>query len=770
MIVRSRLPPRSLSEAAGAADLGVWIAPCNPGLEGHVTFLPFFIPTLFPTMSAEAPKHTNALSREASPYLLQHAHNPVDWLPWGEVAFKKAREEQKPIFLSSGYSTCHWCHVMERESFENEEIAAVINEHFVPVKLDREERPDVDLTYMTYVQAATGGGGWPMTVFLTPDLKPFFGGTYFPPENKDGRIGFKNLLIELNRAWTEDREKVLESSARAVSKLQEHLDSSMVEAGELKADVVLQKAYDDLSGSFDYHEGGFGGAPKFPRPTGLSLLLRIHHHWLEKPDQKSEADWALEMVNKTLRSMAHGGIRDHLGGGFHRYSVDGYWHIPHYEKMLYDQGQLLTAYAETFLLTRSALQGELAREIAAYVKRDLTHPEGGFYSAEDADSLAKADDDHKKEGAFYVWTAAEIDELLGKEEGSMFRYAFGARRDGNARPESDPHEELKGTNTLFRAYSAKKTAEYFKKSTDEVLELFERAKQRLFEVRQQRPHPHLDDKIITAWNGLMIAGLARAGAALESGSMLAQANAAVVFLKKHLCDEPTAGKGLHRSWRAGQVGPRAFAIDYACLIHGLIELYQADFNHEHLRWAAELQSEMDSLFLDTKDGGYFSVHTDQADSILRIKEDYDGAEPSPNSLAALNLLRLAKMLDRAAWAEQAEKLLRVFGESLTSSPSSVPVLALALDFEAHGNRQIVLAGDKEDPAFQALLRVVRRRFLPHTVLLYADAGEGQQWLAQHNEAVGGMMQVGGKPAAYVCQNYACQAPVTEAEALEKLLG
>lgn len=721
-------------------------------------------------MSAEAPKHTNALSREASPYLLQHAHNPVDWLPWGEVAFKKAREEQKPIFLSSGYSTCHWCHVMERESFENEEIAAVINEHFVPVKLDREERPDVDLTYMTYVQAATGGGGWPMTVFLTPDLKPFFGGTYFPPENKDGRIGFKNLLIELNRAWTEDREKVLESSARAVSKLQEHLDSSMVEAGELKADVVLQKAYDDLSGSFDYHEGGFGGAPKFPRPTGLSLLLRIHHHWLEKPDQKSEADWALEMVNKTLRSMAHGGIRDHLGGGFHRYSVDGYWHIPHYEKMLYDQGQLLTAYGETFLLTRSALQGELAREIAAYVKRDLTHPEGGFYSAEDADSLAKVDDDHKKEGAFYVWTAAEIDELLGKEEGGMFRYAFGARRDGNARPESDPHEELKGTNTLFRAYSAKKTAEYFKKPTDEVLELFERAKQRLFEVRQQRPHPHLDDKIITAWNGLMIAGLARAGAALESGSMLAQANAAVVFLKKHLCDEPTAGKGLHRSWRAGQVGPPAFAIDYACLIHGLIELYQADFNHEHLRWAAELQSEMDSLFLDAKDGGYFSVHTDQADSILRIKEDYDGAEPSPNSLAALNLLRLAKMLDRAAWAEQAEKLLRVFGESLTSSPSSVPVLALALDFEAHGNRQIVLAGDKEDPAFQALLRVVRRRFLPHTVLLYADAGEGQQWLAQHNEAVGGMMQVGGKPAAYVCQNYACQAPVTEAEALEKLLG
>jgi uncharacterized protein len=721
-------------------------------------------------MSAEAPKHTNALSREASPYLLQHAHNPVDWLPWGEEAFKKARAEQKPVFLSSGYSTCHWCHVMERESFENEEIAALINEHFVPVKLDREERPDVDLTYMTYVQAATGGGGWPMTVFLTPDLKPFFGGTYFPPENKDGRIGFKNLLIELNRAWTEDREKVLESSARAVAKLQEHLDSSAVEAGDLVADTVLQKAYDDLSGSFDYHEGGFGGAPKFPRPTSLNLLLRIHHHWLEKPDQKSEADWALEMVNKTLRSMAHGGIRDHIGGGFHRYSVDGYWHIPHYEKMLYDQGQLLSAYAETFLLTRSALQGELAREIAAYVKRDLTHPEGGFFSAEDADSLEKTDADHKKEGAFYVWTAAEIDELLGKEDSSMFRYAFGARRDGNARPESDPHEELKGTNTLFRAYSAKKTSEYFKKTPDEILELFERAKKVLFEARGKRPRPHLDDKVITAWNGLMIAGLARAGAALESGSMLAQANAAAGFLKTHLCDDPAKGSGLHRSWREGQLGPRAFAIDYACLIHGLIELYQADLNHEHLRWAADLQKEMDGLFLDAEGGGYFSVHTDQADSILRIKEDYDGAEPSPNSLAALNLLRLAKMLDRSELAEQAGKLLRVFGESLTNSPSSVPVLALSLDFQAYGNRQIVLAGDKEDPAFQSLLRVVRRRFLPHTVLLHADGGAGQQWLAAQNEAVGGMTPVGGQPAAYVCQNYACQAPITDPAALEKLLG
>ena len=389
-------------------------------------------------MSKDDKTHTNALIHESSPYLLQHAHNPVNWLPWGEAAFKKAREEDKPIFLSSGYSTCHWCHVMERESFENEEIAAYLNEHFIPVKLDREERPDVDLTYMTYVQAATGGGGWPMSVFLTPDLKPFFGGTYYPPDDVPGRIGFKNLLKELNRAWTEDREKVLESAGRAVTKLQEHLDSGTGQPGDLDAAAVMLKAYDDLSGSFDYHEGGFGGAPKFPRPTTLNLLFRIHHEWKGVAGREGESNWALEMAARTLRSMANGGLRDQIGGGFHRYSVDGYWHIPHYEKMLYDQAQLLHAFAEAALITGSGLHSEMAREITAYVKRDMTHAEGGFFSAEDADSLATADADHKKEGAFYIWTAAEIDELLGKEEGSIFRYAYGARRDGNARPESDP--------------------------------------------------------------------------------------------------------------------------------------------------------------------------------------------------------------------------------------------------------------------------------------------------------------------------------------------
>jgi uncharacterized protein len=716
--------------------------------------------------SPAQPKFTNALAKEKSPYLLQHAHNPVNWMPWGDEAIAKAKAVNKPIFLSSGYSTCHWCHVMERESFENEEIAKVINDHFIPVKVDREERPDVDLTYMTYVQAATGGGGWPMSVFLTPELKPFFGGTYFPPENKGGRIGFKNLLLELHKAWTEDREKVLTSSNRSIDKLQEHLDGENAGA-EVKTDAVIQKAYDDLASNYDYHEGGFSGAPKFPRSSSINLLFRIQQAWAGKEERKSESEWAGEMSVRTLRAMANGGIWDHVGGGFHRYSVDGYWHIPHYEKMLYDQGQLLWAYAEGHLITGSALLAQIARQIVSYVKRDLRHPDGGFFSAEDADSYAREGDDHKKEGAFYIWTAAEIDELLGKEHGSVFRYAHGARRDGNARPESDPHEELKGTNTLFRAFSAKKTAEFFKKTPEEIQTILDQGLKLLFEARHKRLRPHRDDKIITAWNGLMISGLARAGAALSEPEFIQLGAQAAQFIHDQLCVEP--GKGLHRSWREGGRGPKAFAIDYAALIHALLDLYQAGLDVKWLRWASALQTEMDSLFLDKQKGGYYSVHTEMAHSVLRIKEDYDGAEPSPNSLAALNLARLAAILDDKAHAEQAQKLLTLFGKTLQDSPSAVPLLVTAADFLERGKQQIVLAGEKASPEFQALLKVVHSRLLPHAIILHADGGEGQAWLAKHNEALAEMKPVSGKPAAYVCQNYTCQAPVTDAASLEKLL-
>jgi uncharacterized protein len=712
------------------------------------------------------PKYTNALAKEKSPYLLQHAHNPVNWLPWGDEAVAKAKAEDKPIFLSSGYSTCHWCHVMERESFENEEMAQYINDHFIPVKVDREERPDVDLTYMTYVQAASGGGGWPMSVFLTPDLKPFFGGTYYPPEDKAGRIGFKNLLFELNKAWTQDREKILSSSERSISKLQEHLDGENTGA-IVATDIMLQKAYDELSSHYDYHEGGFSGAPKFPRSSSICLLQRIHHAWLKKEEKKSEGEWASDMAFRTLKAMANGGIWDHVGGGFHRYSVDTYWHIPHYEKMLYDQGQLLWAYAEGYLVTGAPFLADVTRQIVRYAQRDLRHPDGGFFSAEDADSLGKLGDAHKTEGAFYIWTAAEIDSLIGKEDGSLFRYAYGARRDGNARPESDPHGELKGTNTLFRAFSIKATAEYFKKPVADVQALIERSLQTLFEARAKRPRPHLDDKIITAWNGLMISGLARAGAALNEPKFTQLATEAAQFLHDQVCAQP--GKNLHRSWREGERGPKAFASDYAALIHGLIDLYQAGLNVKWLQWATELQGEMNALFLDKDKGGYYSVHTDMAHSVLRIKEDYDGAEPSPNSLAALNLARLAAMLDKPAYADEAKRIVTLFGTTLESNPSAVPMLVMAADFLDRGKQQIVLAGDARKPEFQSLLRVARRRLLPTAVLLHADGGEGQSWLGQQNAALTTMQPLHGKPAAYLCQNQTCQAPVTEAAALEKLL-
>ncbi len=713
-----------------------------------------------PDESAQ-PKHTNALAKEKSPYLLQHAHNPVDWLPWGPAAFEKARREQKPIFLSIGYSTCHWCHVMERESFESEEVAALLNEHFVNVKVDREERPDVDLTYMTYAQAVNGGGGWPLNIWLTPDLKPFFAGTYFPPQDTAGRLGFSSLCNKIVGVWKDDRANIQERSNLAMQKLQEHLDEEQ-KHHDAPFDTVIRKAYDDTASGFDYHEGGFSGAPKFPRPSLLLMLWRLRASMKEE----SEVNWASAMIKTTLQHMAQGGIRDHLGGGFHRYSVDGYWHIPHYEKMLYDQAQLLTAYAEGHQNTGSAFFADIAREIVTYCQRDLRHAEGGFFSAEDADSYKDDTRTEKAEGAFYVWTAAEIDELLGKKGGSIFRYAYGARRDGNARPESDPHGELSGTNTLFRAYSPKKTAEFFKLEESEVAKLLAEGRKKLYEARAKRPRPHLDDKIITAWNGLMISGLAKSAGVLEEPEHLAMAQQCAQFLYGKLS---TGGKDLKRSWREGAADVPAFAPDYALLIQGLLDLYEASFEVKWLKWAVQLQEEFDKNYEDAEKGGYFSVSKSIANSVLQVKEDYDSAEPSPNSVAALNLLRLGHMLAREDLQAKGEKVLKLFGKSLEQHPFSVPVMVSALDYQRHGEMEIVLAGDKSDPAFATLAKEVRKRYLPHAVLLHADGGEGQQFLAQKNEALGAMKPVGGKAAAYVCVKRACKAPVTSVEELGELL-
>lgn len=550
----------------------------------------------------------NALANETSPYLLQHAGNPVDWLPWGQEAFARARELERPIFLSAGYSTCHWCHVMERESFSNPEIAALLNEGFVNIKVDREQRPDVDLTYLTYVQAATGGGGWPLSVWLTPDLKPILGGTYYPPEDKRGQPGFKRVLAEVTRVWREEREQVLERSDEITDRLQEILRS------ETTADPALpllpdhdlahfmDRVMSDVSGRFEFHHGGFSNAPKFPRMELHRMLHRLSFVIRERDPQ--QADWCVDMSTKTLSFMIIGGIHDQLGGGFHRYSVDTWWHVPHFEKMLFDQAQIAVGLLQAFQLTEKRTFAETATGLFNYVARDLTHPQGGFLAAEDAGSLPSADGVEKREGAVYTWDAAQVDELLGPKAGPVFRFAYGIRKDGNARKESDPNGELKGCNILFRANSPRRVADELGLPPDEVRSLLATGRKTLLEHRARRPRPHRDDKVVSAWNGLMISALALGARVLGDDALLGRARKAAGFIRENL-DHPE--DGLQRSWRDGVASGPAFAPDHAFIIQALLDLYETDFDIRWLQWARELQGRMDERFLDREHGGYFSV-------------------------------------------------------------------------------------------------------------------------------------------------------------------
>ncbi len=491
----------------------------------------------------KAESFTNHLASEKSPYLLQHQHNPVDWYPWGETAFRKAKEENKPIFLSIGYSTCHWCHVMAHESFENAEIAKVMNEHFINIKVDREERPDVDRVYMTFVQATTGGGGWPMSVFLTPDLKPFVGGTYFPPEGKFGRPGFKTVLERVARGWQEDRKGIVEAGNQVVEQLREYAKNETADSGAVDA-AVLETALAQLSRTFDEEWGGFGDAPKFPRPSTLNFLFRMVARERAKA-AGTAMPTALKMALHTLDKMADGGMHDHLGGGFHRYSVDRFWHIPHFEKMLYDQAQLTCSYLDAYLIVTgiaagsgpdktaidAARYGAIAQDILDYVQRDMTDPKGGFYSAEDADSLLAHGQPAHAEGAFYVWSKSEIDEALGDDDAKVFNRFYGVEADGNAPAGSDPHGEFKGKNTLIQRLTVAEAANQFGKSEAETNAMLDRSRAKLLAKRKERPRPHLDDKIITAWNGLMISAFARGAQVLGDAAYLESAQRAAKFIR-----------------------------------------------------------------------------------------------------------------------------------------------------------------------------------------------------------------------------------------------
>jgi uncharacterized protein YyaL (SSP411 family) len=699
--------------------------------------------------------HTNRLIGEKSPYLLQHAHNPVDWLPWGDEAFQKARREEKPIFLSIGYSTCHWCHVMERESFENEATARILNTHFIPIKVDREERPDVDHVYMTFVQATTGSGGWPMSVWLTPDLQPIAGGTYFPPEDRHGMPSFSNILTQIAQLWQNERPRVLEQGAQITASLREY--AARDGTGPVD-DAMIEAAFDQAGQLFDSDLGGFGGAPKFPRPAMLDFLLAYYR----QSPATHEGQRARDMVFHTLRKMADGGMHDHLGGGFHRYSVDRFWHVPHYEKMLYDQAQLANTYIEAWQINAEPLFEQTARDILDYVRRDMTSPGGAFYSAEDADSLAPGGQE-KREGAFYVWAKAELDETLGPDA-PLFNRVYGVETPGNSPTGSDPHGELKGLNTLIRRMTDKEAANLFAISVEDARSRLAQCRALLLQRRALRPRPHLDDKIVSAWNGLTISAFARAGMALADPTYVESAQRAADFVRRAMYSAST----LLRSYREGP-GPEGFADDYAAMAGAALDLYQATGDIAWLQWSKELQTRLDELFLDNETGGYFSARAGDTSILVRIKESHDGAEPAASSLAARNTLRLARMLDDATQSAQALKTVAAFAETLRAAPTSMPAMLNVLQLSLTPARQIVIAGPPADPETQALAQVARAMATPETTLLFADAGPAQSWLAAHLPFMRTATPADGKPTALVCENFVCRLPITNPEELRSAL-
>jgi len=609
----------------------------------------------------------NRLAQELSPYLLQHAANPVDWYPWGDEACAAARRDDRPIFLSVGYSTCHWCHVMAHESFESDAVAAILNRDFVCIKVDREERPDIDRIYMRFVQATTGSGGWPMSVWLTPDLKPFHGGTYYPPDGRYGRPGFTDLLREIARVWHEDRAGVAGSADALLERLRPaalRTDGRFVPGPD-----ALVAACRQFGSAFDRVHGGFGGAPKFPRPSELLLLLAEWRRTGQAP--------LLEMVTATLDAMAAGGIRDHVGGGFHRYSVDAAWRVPHFEKMLYDQAQLVLAYLEAAEATHEPRFADVAADTLRYVLRDLSAPDGGFYSAEDADSLppdlAGEAGAHKAEGAFYLWRTGELDALLGTDA-ALVSSRFGMRPDGNA--PSDPQGEFGDGNLLYEAHSVVDLARQFATTEADVASRLAGARHAMLMARTRRPRPQLDDKILAAWNGLIIAACARAGRVLGRQDLLDAAARAASFVHARMWDP--ARQTLFRRYRNGSVGVDAFAEDYAGVIWGALELAEAGGGAHWLEWARALQARQDELFLDELGVEWYATAAGDPSVLLRLKDDYDGAEPSAGSIAARNLLTLARLTGEPAWRTRAGRVLAAAEDRLLGMGRAVPMLTAAL--------------------------------------------------------------------------------------------
>jgi hypothetical protein len=691
------------------------------------------------------PAYTNRLIGETSPYLLQHAHNPVDWYPWGAEALARARADDKPILLSVGYSACHWCHVMAHESFENPETAELMNELFVNIKVDREERPDIDALYMEAVQAMAGNGGWPMTVFLTPDGRPFYGGTYFPPASRYGMPGFPQLLLAIAEAWRERRREIESSGDRMAEALNR---SAQLRAPQDALDSqILAQAAGGLLRNHDRVEGGFGGAPKFPQPMNLEFLLQSY--------RRTGDPGVLQAVALTLDKMAAGGIYDHLGGGFHRYSTDDRWLVPHFEKMLYDNAQLARLYLHAWQATGDEEYRRVLEETLDYVLREMTSPEGGFRSTQDADSEGE-------EGKFFLWRPAEVRALLDPADARLFMAYYDVTERGNFR-EGGP-----GANILNAPRSEEEVAAAAGVTVAQLDAALARGRSALFAAREQRIHPGRDDKVLAEWNGLMIEALAEAGAALNRKDYLAAAEKAPAFvLERMQAGDAADGLRLYRSYKDGQARVNAYLEDYAAMGLGLVALYRATFDLRWIEAAQRIAETMLALFHDAEGGAFFQTSSDHEALVARRKDFVDSAVPSGNSLAAELLLRLAVLLDRPDYAAAASAVMRLMADAMAAQPGAFGRLLSALDMHLYPGQEIAIVGDPVSEDTRALLAEVRRRYLPaETLALLVPGDEAAPALIRLLRDRG---LVGGRAAAYVCRNYVCALPVTDAGALGGLL-
>ena len=695
--------------------------------------------------TTDQPQTYNRLIHESSPYLQQHAANPINWFPWGEEAFEKARQEDKPIFLSIGYSTCHWCHVMEHESFSDNEVAELLNRDFIAIKVDREERPDIDNVYMTVTQALTGGGGWPMTIFMAPDKKPFYAGTYFPKQQRWGRPGMMQLLPQIAAAWQNDRQKVLTSADQITQHI---IRLSSRPPGTAPDRDILGQARQFFAETYDPQYGGFGKSPKFPSPHQLNFLLRRYYH--------TQDEQALAMVEKTLIRMRYGGIYDQLGFGFHRYSTDAQWLVPHFEKMLYDQAMLIMAYIETYQATGKAFYARVAKEIITYVFRDMTSAQGGFYSAEDADSEGV-------EGKFYLWTPGEVKALLGEKEATVFNGVFNVKDGGNFEEAGPGHNIDQNILHLQKPLSAH--AKDMASSENQLRDRLQAAREILFNAREKRIHPFKDDKILTDWNGLMIAALAKAGYVLDSPKYTAAASRAADFILQNLTTDE--GRLLKR-YRNGKAGLDAHLNDYAFMIWGLLELYQATYEIRYLQHAIELNAKMLTHFWDQQNGGFYLTADDGEKLLVRSKVIYDGAIPSGNSVAVYNLLRLAHLTGTTVYIKKAEAIIKAFSDQIKKFPAGHSLLMVALEYAYNPNYEVVIVGEPQKEDTRLMNAALRRPFIPEKIVLFRSADKGTAGaiidIAPYTRS---MVARNGQATAYVCQEFACKLPTTS---IEQMLG